>query len=1028
MPNLWRVARPYLILTLLGGPFLWPLLRHQIPCTDDGAYFLYQAVALNHAVSNGVIFSRWLPDAAFGYGLPFLMFFEPLTRYLIVILLMMGISGPLSLNLVACLGIVLLGWGAYRLCRDVSDSEVAGLVAGVAAMSAPYTALLVYRRGAIAELFGLALLAWTLWAMQQTGRDRSAWAIIRAALLWGLLGVTHNISTMLYAPLIGGYALLVGWLSAPDGERPCWRMWSRPLLPYAAGFGLSAFFLIPAFLERNLVRSAVMSSVRNNTYYYQFVPVGELLLPAGPANPAWLNPTQSNHVGFALALIALTGLAGGLVAHRDRLRRTRLIVFGALVALALCMMTAASRPVWDAIPLLAFVQFPWRLAGLTSLFMAVLAGVGVHLATDWLARRLARWASLLAIGLACLLLIGAGLAGTYPPAWCNLPLRPSIADVHRFEADYGAGLHDLGAAFPVTVPAIPEESPLLADYAAGRTLRRFDESALPAGTQATVTYRPLGAIVEVDAPQAFIARYQVYAFPGWTVRVDGKPVPSWPDESTGLLAFDAPPGQHRIAIGFGPTPLRLLSTLISALTLAGCGIWLFVGARYISPLSEPKAQMVMPRGTWYVLGGVALVLLFARAAWPPEWPAPWRSARPPDPTHPLDVTFDGQIRLLGYDIDRDRWPADQELRLDTYWQRVASMPDRDVQMAYTVVDGGGLIWSVKGGERPRGFEPVPIPAFAWPETTYALDSQAIRLLPGTPPGRYMVTVTLFDAATLQPLTVPRLPEGFMTQVESGTIEVTWPDRPWTVGELGIQYPLDVVTGGYRLLGYNLDRESVVPGETALLTLFWQQVETDPARPDLSLWLGGQRIAPLDDWPAASPGMTWRSQYAVRIPADFGAGESLLTLLGEGGDELASLRPIEVAAVERQFDPPPIEHEVNALLGDTIRLVGLTVAPGDGGLSVELVWGAEGDVLTSYVVFIHALDADGKILAQSDTIPVAGLRPTTGWLPGEFVTDLHDLNIPADQVVRLRIGLYDPLTGIRLKLPDGSDAILITLSQ
>jgi hypothetical protein len=117
-----------------------------------------------------------------------------------------------------------------------------------------------------------------------------------------------------------------------------------------------------------------------------------------------------------------------------------------------------------------------------------------------------------------------------------------------------------------------------------------------------------------------------------------------------------------------------------------------------------------------------------------------------------------------------------------------------------------------------------------------------------------------------------------------------------------------------------------------------------------------------------------------------------------------------------------------LFGDAIRLVGLTVAPADGSLTVELVWGAEADIPSPYKVFVHALDPNGNILAQSDAIPAAGLRPTTGWLPGEFVTDVHRLAIALDQVAQLRIGLYDPLTGIRLKLPDGSDAILIALNQ
>jgi hypothetical protein len=45
----------------------------------------------------------------------------------------------------------------------------------------------------------------------------------------------------------------------------------------------------------------------------------------------------------------------------------------------------------------------------------------------------------------------------------------------------------------------------------------------------------------------------------------------------------------------------------------------------------------------------------------------------------------------------------------------------------------------------------------------------------------------------------------------------------------------------------------------------------------------------------------------------------------------------------------------------------------------------------------------------DGQPAAGARPTTGWVPGEYVTDRHELVIPADlppgEYV-VEVGLYD----------------------
>ena len=64
------------------------------------------------------------------------------------------------------------------------------------------------------------------------------------------------------------------------------------------------------------------------------------------------------------------------------------------------------------------------------------------------------------------------------------------------------------------------------------------------------------------------------------------------------------------------------------------------------------------------------------------------------------------------------------------------------------------------------------------------------------------------------------------------------------------------------------------------------------------------------------------------------------------------------------------------------------------------------------------------MAQSDTVPANWSRPTTGWLPGEYVTDAHTLTIPPDAPAgdyTLATGLYIP-NRERITTPAGSDTI------
>jgi mannosyltransferase len=86
------------------------------------------------------------------------------------------------------------------------------------------------------------------------------------------------------------------------------------------------------------------------------------------------------------------------------------------------------------------------------------------------------------------------------------------------------------------------------------------------------------------------------------------------------------------------------------------------------------------------------------------------------------------------------------------------------------------------------------------------------------------------------------------------------------------------------------------------------------------------------------------------------------------------------------------------------------------LPVELIWEATAPPMARYKVFIHIGPADGPPIAQHDSEPVAGYRPTDGWTTGERIHDRRGAWIapgtPAGDY-GVFVGLYDPHTGARL---------------
>ncbi|MBP8294453.1 MAG: hypothetical protein KAX65_16865, partial [Caldilineaceae bacterium] len=181
-----------------------------------------------------------------------------------------------------------------------------------------------------------------------------------------------------------------------------------------------------------------------------------------------------------------------------------------------------------------------------------------------------------------------------------------------------------------------------------------------------------------------------------------------------------------------------------------------------------------------------------------------------------------------------------------------------------------------------------------------------------------------------------------------------------------------------------------------------------------LWI--DRFAPETTWRAGEV-ICRRAQ--LRVPAALPPGDYVLSLATPEG--AAPVTPLTVTPSARRYELPPFEQPLDASFDDTIDLAGATMQRTGDTLSVTLVWQALAAPDTALTAFVHLLDADGALIAQSDAVP-GGNYATTAWAPGEVVVDPHQLNLPAaapEGSYRLVAGLYDPVTGQRAQAVDSS---------
>jgi hypothetical protein len=186
----------------------------------------------------------------------------------------------------------------------------------------------------------------------------------------------------------------------------------------------------------------------------------------------------------------------------------------------------------------------------------------------------------------------------------------------------------------------------------------------------------------------------------------------------------------------------------------------------------------------------------------------------------------------------------------------------------------------------------------------------------------------------------------------------------------------------------------------------------------TLWTAGQTIPYHLSLPLPSTLATGIYTLSLQLfsPAD-GALQPLMAASGQVAPKLTlatvkmapALAPSGIATSER-FGP-----DIALVAPAGQRVPQLSTPPGRT-VNIPLRWLAVGAPAADYTVFVHLLDAKGKLVAQADGPPLAGRYPTTAWDAAELIDDTRQLPLPADLPdgrYTVQVGWYVPRTGARL---------------
>jgi len=997
-----------LALLLLCLPALTPFFdgfSGDLPRTDDGNLHLYRAIVLDHSLHyDGWLYPRYASALVYGYGAPLFNYFPPTSYYPIVLLHRVGLPYAAAWSVTMMFFLWIAAGGTYKLGK-IWAGDWGGYGTAAAYVYAPYLLYNAVTRGTITEVAALAILPWGLWAFTRLAQTGGRTAFALAVLTYSLFIPLHNIVTVHGTLLLAAYCLLLVM------QARGWRTFGSLLLAGIFALALTAFFWLPALAETGFVRiEAITETLAFVDVTQTLRSLGEVLALPQTADPTQLQAPTPISFGWPQIILGAASLLLALI--RRRSSGVQWFALGA-VLLTLIMQLPASAWLWETLPLIGFTQFAWRVLGVGSLALALLAGVGVaeivHSMTAE-SQKLAAYSALLVFVVLC------GVPWLYRPS--EAISADSVLDAQDYERQTGElALSSYSEYLPHSTP--PDLDPL--------ALReRFTESPTPWRLQpnavievSSVDWDGTRAALQFEASAPTTLRFAWLYVPGWRATLDGSPVDVYPAD--GLVALDVDSNQQALNLWLDRTPLQHSAeiTSLGGLLVFALVVWRWPVASHSQP-TQPEST-ADPRLTLTV-ALIGISLFATKTLLIDTTNTPLRSERfsagiEAGAEIALSADFQGGIRLLGVSTP-ENVKSGAEAEISLFWALSDAPVDRDFSSLLLLREPGGEVVA-----ESHRFYPGGLATSNWIPGAYVEDVITLQIPDFTPPGRYTLEAGLYVSETgtrLNVLGADGSPVGAAVAVDG--LEILRGKQPATTLE-----PL-IEGEALQLLAVDGLPETAQVGDSLAFTWLWRMERFLPSAQVPLIWQtqGGENAAvsnlPLSFYPIElwQRGDIWRGYPQVIIPANLAAG--VYDLVIEVFGEAVVAAQMTIMTPERVYEVPDFAHESDEEWDNGIALLGYDFA--ENGLSLH--WQTSALINESLRLFVQIVDDAGQIRALTDGIPADWTRPTTSWDVGEIVTTNPVFaGLPPGEY-RVRVGWYRPENGERVLLEDGDDALILPL--
>jgi len=538
-----------LILLLLSLLTFYRLCRSgYFSMMDDMHVFRLQQ--FDQCFKDGQIPCRLISDGGMGYSYPLFNFYSPLSYSIAEGFHLIGFSLINSLKITFALCHIIGIFGMY-LFASLFWGNLGGFISAVIFLFAPYQATDSWVRGAIAESLAINIIPWVFYFLTKFIKNLKLkiknWILLTISLTTLLL--SHNLISLAIAPVLIFYSLFLLIKNKNLNLKSLFTL----SVPVLSSLGLSAFFILPAIFEKNLVTVDTMTQGYFQ-YIIHFATLSQLFISRfwGYGASLW-GPVDDmafslGLIQWVIPLIVVIFIFFKKIFKKNSLpKQTNFIFFFFFVFLFSIFLTHnKSTFIWQTLPFMAYFQFPWRFLSI-AIFSASFISGSIIL---FLNKKIQKIALIFITAITIILNISYFKEDIW---YSNLTDQQKLS-TENILAQSGAGLKDYWPKYSQNFPtSFAPNSPIVTQ---GKVdfIKYFKKSNYSQG------------YFSVSTPKAVI-KLPIVHFPNWELYLDDQKTDYQIDPDLGLIQFETNQGSHHYELFFKNTPIRTTSNIISLITL-----------------------------------------------------------------------------------------------------------------------------------------------------------------------------------------------------------------------------------------------------------------------------------------------------------------------------------------------------------------------------------------------------------------------------------------------------------------------------